>query len=58
MNDSQGPTETDERVRENRAPAPTPEIDPKHDDRSPLDIAFPEPKIEPKEHAKSDVPGG
>jgi len=58
MNDPQGPTETDERVRENRAPSPTPEIDPEHDDRSPLDVAFPEPKTEPIEHAKSEAPGG
>ena len=58
MNDTEGPTETDERIRENQRPAPAPAIHPKHDDRSPLDVGFPEPKTEPIEHAKSEAPGG
>jgi len=43
MDDTKKGTETDDRVRENRSPAPAPAIDPKHDDRSPLDVAFPPP---------------
>lgn len=37
-------TETDERVRENRTPTPEPPVAPEHDDRSPLDVAFPPPE--------------
>ena len=44
MNDKKDRTETDERVHENRHPAPAPPIADEHDDRSPLDVAFPPPK--------------
>jgi len=43
MDDTTKRTETDDRVRENRHPAPAPAVDPEHDDRSPLDVAFPPP---------------
>jgi|GEM_PF-2989426 len=58
MNDTDGPTETDERIRENQQPAPAPAIHPAHDDRSPLDVGFPEPEIKPIEHGKSITTGG
>ncbi len=58
MNESERPTETEERVQENQVPARAPEINPTHDDRSPLDVAFPEPKTTDHEHEKSTRPEG
>ncbi len=58
MNDRSRRTETDERVKENKTPPSAPAIDPEHDDRSPLDVAFPEPKIERNDDDKSAIRGG